>query len=62
MTDTSKIKLMIDRALADGRLSRKEMDDIKAAIAADGKVTEEEYKLFRELQEMVWTAAIIMED
>lgn len=46
--DPNKLKKMIERVLADGRLSRQEDEDIKAAIAADNKVTEEEMKLYRE--------------
>ncbi|MGK7931289.1 MAG: hypothetical protein AB4041_07630 [Microcystaceae cyanobacterium] len=60
--DTSKIKEMINRALADGRLSRQEDEDIKAAIAADNKVTEEEMKLYRELQQLVFQGDILMDD
>ena len=53
---------MIERVLADGRLSRQEDEDIKAAIAADNKVTEEEMKLYRELQQMVFKGELKMED
>ena len=61
-SDTKKLKKMIERALADGRLSRQEDEDIKAAIAADNKVTEEEMKLYRELQEMVFKGDILIDD
>ncbi|MGK7883072.1 MAG: hypothetical protein AB4057_00405 [Crocosphaera sp.] len=60
--DTNKLKKMIERALADGRLSRQEDEDIKAAIAADNKVTEEEMKLYRELQQMVFEGDLKIED
>ena len=60
--DTSKIKKMIDRALADGRLSRQEDEDIKAAIGADNKVTEEEMRLYRELQQLVFQGDILIDD
>ncbi len=60
--DTKKLKKMIERALADGRLSRQEDEDIKAAIAADNKVTEEEMKLYREMQQMVFEGDIKIDD
>ncbi|MDJ0582184.1 MAG: hypothetical protein AB4060_02165 [Crocosphaera sp.] len=60
--DTNKLKKMIERALADGRLSRQEDEDIKAAIAADNKVTEEEMKLYRELQQMVFEGDLKIDD
>lgn len=60
--EISKIKKMIERALADGKLSRQEDEDIKAAIFSDGKVTEEEMKLYRELQKQVFDGDILMED
>ncbi|CCQ56181.1 MULTISPECIES: hypothetical protein [Crocosphaera] len=60
--DPNKLKKMIERVLADGRLSRQEDEDIKAAIAADNKVTEEEMKLYRELQQMVFKGELKMED
>ncbi|MGK7957923.1 MAG: hypothetical protein AB4063_22115 [Crocosphaera sp.] len=61
-TDNNKLKKMIERALADGRLSRQEDEDIKAAIAADNKVTQEEMKLYRELQQLVFQGDIKMDD
>ena len=61
-SDTNKLKKMIERALADGRLSRQEDEDIKAAIRADNKVTEEEMKLYRELQQMVFEGELKIED
>ncbi len=61
-SDTNKLKKMIERALADGRLSRQEDEDIKAAIAADNKVTEEEMKLYREMQQMVFEGDIKIDD
>lgn len=56
------IKVMIDRALADGRLSRQESDAIKIAIYADKKVTPEEAKLFRILQEKIWQGEVLIDD
>lgn len=60
--DPNKLKKMIERVLADGRLSRQEDEDIKAAIAADNKVTGEEMKLYRELQQMVFKGELKMEN
>ena len=61
-TDSQKVKDMIERALADGRLSREERDMIEAAINADNVVTEEESKLFRELQQQVFEGDILIDD
>ncbi len=61
-SNTNRIKNMIERALADGRLSRQEDEDIKAAIWADHKVTEEEMKLYRELQQQVFEGEILIDD
>ena len=60
--DPNKLKKMIERVLADGRLSRQEDEDIKAAISAENKVTEEEMKLYRELQQMVFKGELKMEN
>lgn len=53
-----KLHEIIERALRDGKLSKKENDSIKALIYADKKVTSEESKLYRELQEKIWTGEI----
>lgn len=47
--DLEKLKALIERAIADGRLSAQEMDSIKRAMNADGKVTCEELDLCRQL-------------
>lgn len=60
--DIQAIKQMIERALADGRLSRSENEDIQAAIFADHQVTEEEMRLYRELQKLVFEGDVILED
>jgi hypothetical protein len=56
------IRLMIERAMVDGILSREESEAIKAAIYADKKVTREEAEIFRLLQQKVWECEIIIED
>lgn len=58
MEDNSKLEQKIQNALADGKLSRLESDSIKAAIYADKKVTPEEAKLFRLLQDKIWKGEI----
>ncbi|MBL1176953.1 hypothetical protein [Pantanalinema sp. GBBB05] len=47
--ELAKLKVMIDRAVADGVITSNEMTTIKATIAADGKVLIEELDLVREL-------------
>ncbi|MEG4940059.1 hypothetical protein [Microcoleus sp. F4-D5] len=42
-----KLQVQIERAVADGKISKQEMEDIKRAIWADGKVTVEELQLYR---------------
>lgn len=59
--DTSNVKKMIENALADGRLSRGESEMIKQAIYADKKVTAEEAKLWRELQELINQGEILLD-
>lgn len=41
------LKVIIEQAIADGRISRHEMDRIRASMAADGKVTFDELELYR---------------
>lgn len=59
--DTSKVRQAIERALADGYLSRLESDSIKTAIYQDKQVTKEECKLFRELQQKIWQGEVILD-
>ncbi len=57
------IKALIDSALADGKLTRLEMDRIYTAITMDHKVTGDELRLVREIQEKVSRGEIeIVED
>ncbi|HAT15079.1 MAG TPA: hypothetical protein DD001_14705 [Microcoleaceae bacterium UBA10368] len=44
-----KLKIRIDRAAADGKISKQEMEDIKIAVLADGKVSFQEMELYRKL-------------
>lgn len=45
--DNTKLRQVIENALADGRLSRAESDMIKKTFYADKKVTPEEARLWR---------------
>jgi uncharacterized membrane protein YebE (DUF533 family) len=47
--DLEKLRTLIERAIADGKLTKDEMDAIKAAMNADKKVSFEELELCREL-------------
>lgn len=44
-----KLQVQIERAVADGKISKQEIEDIKRAICADEKVTVEELELYRTL-------------
>jgi uncharacterized membrane protein YebE (DUF533 family) len=47
--ELEKLRAIIERAIADGILTRYERDRISAAMRADGKVTYEELELARTL-------------
>jgi len=49
----AQLKSAIHRAIADGQLSHAEMEQIKALVYADNKVTAEEATLIMELMEKV---------
>lgn len=57
-----KLHKMVDHALADGKLNKQEMQDIKRAIYADKKVTPGEAKISRELSKQIFEGEIAMED
>jgi hypothetical protein len=42
-----KPQVQIERAVADGKISNQEMEDIKKSMLADRKVTVEELELYR---------------
>ncbi|MBD2576834.1 hypothetical protein H6G50_03960 [Oscillatoria sp. FACHB-1406] len=52
--ELQQIQKTIDRALADGKLSRDERDIIFSAIYGHKKVTPQESKLWRVLQQKIW--------
>lgn len=49
----SNLRDLVDRAIADGKLTREEMDRILMAIQLDRKITGEEFALVRMIQEKV---------
>jgi uncharacterized membrane protein YebE (DUF533 family) len=49
LKELEKLKAIIERAIADGKLSQSEAERIQAAIRSDKKVTFEELTLIREL-------------
>lgn len=56
-----RLQVMVNHALADGRLSRSERDQIMAAIYADHKVTVAECELLRTLEEKIAQGDIYIE-
>jgi hypothetical protein len=49
LQDLEKLQALIERAIADGKLTKYEMESIQAAMRADGKISFEELELCREL-------------
>ena len=47
--DLEKLQALIERAIADGKLTKDEMESIQAAMRADGKISFEELELCRQL-------------
>lgn len=56
--EISKLRAMVEQALADGELSRTERDEIMNAIYSKKTITREECQLMRTLQRKIWTAEI----
>jgi uncharacterized membrane protein YebE (DUF533 family) len=56
--ETVKLRAMVERALVDGELSRRERDEIMDAIYSKKQITREECELMRTLQRKIWTAEI----
>ncbi|MGK7931458.1 MAG: hypothetical protein AB4041_08485 [Microcystaceae cyanobacterium] len=52
LKDLETLRSLIEKAIADGLLSKDEMESIKTAIDADGKVTPQELNL---CQELIWS-------
>jgi hypothetical protein len=56
------INMLVERALADGILTKAESDIIKNAVYSDKKVTHEEARLLRLLNEKVWKGEILLDN
>ena len=52
LKDLETLKALIEKAIADGLLTKDEMESIKAAINADGKITPQELNL---CQQLIWS-------
>ncbi len=49
----AQLRALVDRALEDKKLTRSEVDQIIAAIRADGKISPEEMSLLESIREKV---------
>lgn len=49
LKDLDKLKVLIERATADGKLTEAELETVKAAIRADGKISFQELDLVQQL-------------
>lgn len=63
LKDLEKLKAIVEKATADGKLTREEIEIVKIALRADGKITLQELELVQQLiydklqsgeLEMVW--------
>lgn len=53
---------LIDRVTRDGRLSRREWEDIRAKVRENGRVTPQELELLNQLMDQVSQGVILLED
>lgn len=49
LEDLDKLKAVIDRAVADGKITQGELAQIRQVVTHDGKITPQEVELFRTL-------------
>ncbi len=49
LEDLEKLKAVIDRAVADGKITQGELAQIRAVTTHDGKITPQEVELYRTL-------------
>ncbi|MGI0485776.1 hypothetical protein ACN4EK_10090 [Pantanalinema rosaneae CENA516] len=49
LRDLEKLKAIIERAIADGKISKAELDAMKTQAWSDGKITPEELELYSSL-------------
>ncbi len=61
-SDFEHVKAIVDRALADQRLTREEQQDIMRAILADNWVSEEEQELLESIAERIRQGDITVVD
>lgn len=57
----ARVRATINRVLVNGCITRQEHDEILETIYADGKVSREESRLFRLIQEKIWQGEIYIE-
>ncbi|MEN9216023.1 MAG: hypothetical protein Q6K90_01720 [Gloeomargarita sp. HHBFW_bins_162] len=57
-----ELAALIDRVTRDGRLSRKEWEEIRAKVREDGRVSPQELELTNQLMAQVNQGIIILED
>ncbi len=56
--EITQLRAMVERAIADGELSRRERDEIMEVIHGKKHITREECQIIRVLQLKIWTAEI----
>lgn len=56
-----EIRALVDQALADGKLTQQEMDEIMKAIMADDVVSAEELKMLDEIERKILENEIDLE-
>jgi len=49
LADLDKLKAVIDRAVADGKVTQGELAQIRQVVTHDGKITPQEVELYRTL-------------
>lgn len=49
LEDLEKLKAVIDRAVADGKITQGELAQMRAVVTHDGKITPQEVELYRTL-------------
>ncbi|WP_036534826.1 hypothetical protein [Neosynechococcus sphagnicola] len=57
-----KVKAIVERALADDKLTRQESNEIMDAMLEDGEVSDEERELFMSIKQRIWLGEILIEE
>ncbi|MEN9233068.1 MAG: hypothetical protein Q6J44_05825 [Gloeomargarita sp. DG02_4_bins_56] len=57
-----ELAALIERATRDGRLSRREWEEIRAKVREDGRVSPQELELTNQLMDQVNQGLIVLED